>query len=319
MIKNSKASVLIAAAFALPASAFAQGQDGTRAERSLQVMTTLLPGMYDSVNQSYFDRRLKVSDAAAHERKALKITPLSSGDETFVFELIEMTGEDFATEGRQARLEFDVSDHPERFVSRAYLPDKSEAVPTYIEGCDIEWVLEAGQYQGSQGAHCSDEGYLLSGAKELFLSETALWVDYAGDTKSHYDLERARSFSCYVDVPGVGGGRDVPYKRYEIEEIHDKGGAAWVDLDDGSRVSVRLQNIRWPMNNEDGIFTRHSFVMYIGRMVDGDEEEVSYTWTIPQAPRIGMNLKWMLANCYMISNRDVEPYFITEPMVDLAR
>lgn len=312
-------TALVAMPFVAQTSA-AQGQDGTRAERNLQVMATLLPGTYDNANQAYFDRRLGLSESDKHDRRSVIIEPTTDGDTAYEFE-VSLSVDGAATPGETFHLVFDADDRRDTFISKAYANAASEADERqYLEGCDIIWRLEAGQYQGQQYGDCAHSHYPLHDAKEFLLSETALWIDFETDNKSHYDLERARPFSCYVDVPGVGGGRDIPYQRYEIEHIHDKGGVAWVTLDDGSEVSVRLQNIRWPMNNEEGIFTRHSFVMYIGKKVDGGEEqEISYTWTIPQAPRIGMNLKWMLANCYMISNRDVDPYFSVEPMVDLSR
>ena len=50
--------VLFAGLLALtPFAAFAQGQDGTPAERNLQIIAELLPGNYDNANQAYFDQR----------------------------------------------------------------------------------------------------------------------------------------------------------------------------------------------------------------------------------------------------------------------
>ncbi len=84
-------------------------------------------------------------------------------------------------------------------------------------------------------------------------------------------------------------------------------------LDYGSEIAIRLQNIRWPMNNLENIFTRHSFVIYINKR-EGDEiEEITYAWAAPDSQRIRVNLKWMLVNCFMINNENVTPFFKTEP------
>ena len=78
---------------------------------------------------------------------------------------------------------------------------------------------------------------------------------------------------------------------------------------EGRKFGLTLRNVRWPMNNEVGAFTRNSLVMYLIEKTDGGVEEIGYSWTEPRAERIGMNLKWLLVNCYMVSNRDVKPFF----------
>ncbi len=304
--------------------AFAQGQDGTPSERNIMIVDRMLPGYYDNANQAYFDRRLKKVDGAVHRRMGLTIERVEAenfSDRSFVaiFE-----GEDEADIApTRALLALEVDNKAEAVRMKTYLLGplpkkrlrKKDAV--YTEGCDILWREEAGQFRGvlETPGVCSVDGdtpphILIS---EYLLSEDALWLSVWQGNQSHFVLERARNFSCYVDVPGVGGGRDIPFKRYQIEKTHDKGGKSWITLDDGSELSVTLQNIHWPMNNEKDVFTRHSFVLYIGTRKDDEIKEVSYTWTEPNAQRIGINLKWMLANCYMLSNREVTPFFKDEP------
>jgi hypothetical protein len=74
-------------------------------------------------------------------------------------------------------------------------------------------------------------------------------------------------------------------------------------------AGITLRHVRWPMNNERGTFTRDSLV----RSVLEREAEAVRTpacgWTEPGAERIGLNLQWLLVNCYLISNRDVRPAF----------
>jgi len=129
----------------------------------------------------------------------------------------------------------------------------------------------------------------------------------------HFALDRARIFSCYIDLPGVGGGRDIPFKRYQISDVHDLGGEKWVTTDDGQEIGINLFRVMWTFNNLEGVFTRPSFVMYIKtKEEDNSVKEVSYAWTEPDAQRIGINLKWMLVNCYMVSNEDVVPFYKTD-------
>lgn len=307
------------ALMAAPSSASAQGQDGLPAERHLQILAEMLPGRYDNANQAYFDRRLKKPETAQHERSHISIRRVdagSFGDNTFLATL--SVGEGADTSGLIFSLDVDrtIEAVRMRIFRLDTIPEKRfrRKGSVYLEGCDIIWREEAGQFRGriETSDACVNDGE--TGLfEELLLSEDALWTNILSDGRGPVILERARQFSCYVDVPGVGGGRDIPFKRYRIEDMHDKGGKAWITLEDGSEVSVTLQNIKWPMNNEKDIFTRHSFVMYIGKKEDDESKEVGYTWTVPDAQRIGINLKWMLANCYMISNEDVTPYFKQEP------
>jgi len=154
-------------------------------------------------------------------------------------------------------------------------------------------------------------------ARDMMLSKDALWLSFSDQSKGsvddHFALDRARIFSCYIDLPGVGGGRDIPFKRYQISDVHDLGGEKWVTTDDGQEIGINLFRVMWTFNNLEGVFTRPSFVMYIKTKEEGNSvKEVSYAWTEPDAQRIGINLKWMLVNCYMVSNEDVVPFYKTD-------
>ena len=123
-----------------------------------------------------------------------------------------------------------------------------------------------------------------------------------------YQLHRVRPFKCYADIPGVGGGRDEPYDRYGEFELHDQGGSTWFTTKDGRELGISLLLVDWPINNYEGVFTRDSFVVYVSEKIDGERMEHGYAFTVPEADRIGINLKWMLVLCYMQSNRDATPY-----------
>ena len=168
--------------------------------------------------------------------------------------------------------------------------------------CDYAFLREAAQFRASP-LNCSDD---LPG--EIVLSDRQLWISLNGDAGSDYQLHRVRRFECYADIPGVGGGRDEPYDRYEGFHIHDQGGAAWFTSKEGRELGISLFLVDWPINNYEGIFTRDSFVIYVSERVDGERKELGYAFTVPEADRIGINLKWMLASCFMKSNRVETPY-----------
>ena len=94
--------------------------------------------------------------------------------------------------------------------------------------------------------------------------------------------------------------------------MHDQGAMHWFTTKDGQReLGINLRNVIWPMNNEVGAFTRNSLVLYVLERKDDQVTTHSYGWTQPQARRIGLNLQWLLVNCYQVSNRDVTPFFET--------
>ena len=143
---------------------------------------------------------------------------------------------------------------------------------------------------------------------ELYFDDDGNLVSGNPD-RAPYELTRGRRFDCYADIPGVSGGRDEPFDRYEINDLHDMGGLKWFEAKDGREFGVTLRNVEWPMNNEQGAFTRNSLVLYLLERKEDGVEELTYGWTEPGAQRIGINMKWMLVNCYMLSNRDVTPFF----------
>ena len=66
--------------------------------------------------------------------------------------------------------------------------------------------------------------------------------------------------------------------------------------------------VDWPMNNYKGAFARDSLVVYVSEETDEGRQELGYAFTVPEADRIGINLKWMLVNCFMQSNADTTPF-----------
>jgi hypothetical protein len=312
-IRFGFALFLTTSAMLIAGTAMAQGQDGTRGERNIQIISEMLPGAYDNANQAYFDRRLKEPEPKKHSRYHARVARVEAPAlGQHVFEYV-VTGSGDTESKFLYSLETDAI--PEVVRMKMFEINGGYETARHVKGCDLLWREEAGQFRAvSSTGKCQGKSDKPRPSGQI-LSQDALWMTFHEDSRSHYTLERVRNFSCYIDVPGVGGGRDIPYKRYEIADIHDKGGKAWVKMDDGMEVSISLQNIRWPMNNLENIFTRHSFVMYIGKKENGEEKEITYAWTIPKAQRIGVNLKWMLVNCFMINNEEVKPFFKEEPVL----
>jgi len=260
----------------------AQGQDSTTAERDILILAELLPGLYNNANQSYFDIRLKVDEDKRHAFVSREISRLENSNfEGFSF--LVLGGSD-SKKTPTAVISFNVDYEHNAVRMKTFSVDGVSNVKSarYAKGCDLLWRQEAGQFRGrANGMLCSKKADV---ARDMMLSKD--------EVDDHFALDRARIFSCYVDLPGVGGGRDIPFKRYQISDVHDLGGEKWVTTDDRQQIGINLFRVMWTFNNLKGVFTRPSFVVYIKTKEDGAEaKEISYAWAEPTAQRIGVNLK----------------------------
>lgn len=325
-----KTWIVGAACLLLAPAALAQGQDSTPAERNLRVMAELLPGHYDNINQNYFDQRRKLPDADRHVRMSTTITRVEApafGPYAFLW-VNRTTGADGERASwRLATLSADAS--AEDVVMRHYLRMEGEITAAELatlkpadlrrtEGCDYFFRRRADQFRGAQAEKACRfkwEGRDVYTANTIELAASSLWfVDHKFVAKTGeritgvasgepFWLERSRLFHCYVDIPGVGGGRDIPFKRWDNITLDDKGGSYWFTSNETPprELGIRLQNVTWHVLNEkNGYFNRNSLVLYaMEKLPDGSIKEHGYSFTDPTATRAGMNLKWMLINCAM--------------------
>ncbi len=261
---------------------FAQGMDSTPAERQLRILAEMLPGHYSNANQAYFDLRRKLPEAARHGKLEISIAPAAD---------YKGTGRAFSWQerGQQTRLVLTVTaDDPTGIHADFEL--RNGAAWQVDPARSLRIVRSAGSFSGRA-----------AGGGGMQVSARELWLDSGnGDP---YWLERSREFHCYADVPGVGGGRDIPFQRYDDISLHDQGGEHWFTTRDADQrqLGLRLLRVNWHVLNEaNGNFNRNSLVLYVSeRFADGSEKEHSYAFTDPDADRIGLNLKWMLVNCAM--------------------
>ncbi|MEO0574813.1 MAG: hypothetical protein AAF004_05070 [Pseudomonadota bacterium] len=281
---------------------FAQGQDSQPADRDLQVIATLLAGGFDNANQNYFDQRGKRD--VKHRRIHLKIDAVPTVGEMPMFTASGYWDNDPDTS--MGRYVFTLEPHYATSSVRMRVwstGETSDASRDNDSACSLFWRRDAEQFTATSDGPCAEPMF-----SSMVISEKHLWVTMANAEAGDYRLRRVRNFECYADIPGVGGGRDEPYERYDGFRIHDQGGAVWFDTKDGRRLGISLLLVDWPINNYEGIFTRDSFVIYVSEEDDDKTWEHGYAFTVPEADRVGINLKWMLASCFMKSNKFATPY-----------
>ncbi len=323
---------------AVPAMVFAQGQDSTMAERNLLIMNEILPGLYDNANQAYFDTRRGLEADDRHPRLRTEISRVDApafGDYAYLWVNTHTTAKGPKSSYRIATLS--AADSSDEVTMRHYFRMSGEITADELatltpedlrrtEGCDYFFKRRADHFRGSQREReCQFEwdGERVYTANTIEISNSDLWfVDhkYAVDTDERttgvdsgepFWLERARQFHCYADIPGVAGGRDIPFERYDGITIHDRGGLAFFDTreDTPRKIGVTLRRVTWHVNNEDnGNFNRDSLVLYVMELLsDGSYKTHSYAFTQPDAERIGMNMQWMLVNCAIVPRDEARP------------
>jgi len=320
-------------------AALAQGQDSTPGERNLRLLAALLPGAYDNANQHYFDKRRGLPEADRHPRIHTTITRIDApafGEHAFLWvNLVTAPDGSEKTSYRIASLSADGAD--DEVVMRQFLRMGGEITTDELatlepddlrrtEGCDYYFKRRADQFRGGQrdracrfdweGREVYTDNTIELSASSLFFHDHKVVVE-TGEritgvaSGEPFWLERARLFHCYVDMPGVGGGRAIPFERYDGITLHDKGGLHWFRTrEESSReIGILLQSVTWHVLNErGGNFNRDSLVLYaMEKLPDGSVKEHGYAFTEPSATRIGNNLKWMLVNCSMTPRDEATP------------
>ena len=321
---------------------FAQGQDSTPGQRNLLVIADLLPGEYDNANQAYFDGRRKLPDADRHARMHTSIARVDApafGSHVFLWKNTVTTPEGPRSSWRIATLEAGpgadevTMKHFLRMDGEIRADELATLQPAALrrtDGCDYFFKRRADHFRGLQRQRSclfDWEGQRVYTDNEIQVAPSSLWfVDHKYVVKTGrritgvasgepFWLERARVFHCYADVPGVGGGRDIPFERYDSILLHDKGAAYWFrtrptkNEPEMRELGLSLQAVTWHVLNENnGNFNRNSLVLYaMEKLPDGTVKEHGYAFTDATAERIGLNLKWMLLNCAVVPRDQARP------------
>jgi len=294
---------------------YAQGEDSTKYERNEMVISEFLPGIYSNYNQVYFNNRGKVPDEERHLRREIEIqeidTNIFSVKDTFVMANVfekPITKDDKETS--HAIINVEANNREKAVQLDIYKSNESYSLND-MDGspdCTVMMIRGAEEFYAREYSGDCDEMtnvYTLS-KKHLFVR---MGEDSGINTKEPYKLNEARPFQCYVDIPGVSGGRDLPYKRYEPFFIHDQGGTFEILTDHEKRNLVfRLVRVDWEINNHIGVFTRDVMVLYAEERTDDGYKINGYTFTEPDITRVGINFKWMLVSCFMESNKFATPF-----------
>ena len=280
------------------------------------------PGEYDNMEQVYFNENLNIPEEERHGRIHHIFTPVDLPNFPGSTFYIEQYQNNDPTDVYRQRIYSFEPDYEENAIKLTiYIPEDAEALLgahndlskldgldpaafTLYPGCEVYWRYQNGFYHGymKEGAcqvKSKRSGKILVVTDDLQLSPNSLWIRdeavfedgsyvYGNKAGIHHKNNRATPFTCWV----APQKKDGEYDFVNNLTLHDQGG--WIRLpetEEREQMAFRMRNVDWPIGNN-----RPSRVLYAYRGEDEDKA-VSYAWTSPDEPRIGINLRWVQISC----------------------
>lgn len=174
-------------------------------------------------------------------------------------------------------------------------------------GCEVYWRLNKSgdKFEGTMKPNaCKVFSQRLNKniiiTDDLFLTKDEIWInDQARDEQGnyvfgnkaniHHKLKRVRMFEGWTAVLKSGStemtGQDAPAEDWNGQRnltIHDQGGMVKIN----ERFSAQLAQL----THRNG-----TKVLTLKIIENASGKAVAYTWTNPEAERIGINLRWVQA------------------------
>lgn len=173
------------------------------------------------------------------------------------------------------------------------------------KGCEVYWRLNRNddKFEGSMKPNAcrvvsKRSGKTLIISDDLFLTKDEIWInDQAKDDQGnyvfgnkaniHHKLKRVKMFDGWTAVLKDGStemtGQDAPADDWDGQrdlEIYDQGGRIKIN----DKYSAELAQLNYKNGTK---------VLKLGVIENASGKTVAYTWTNPEAERIGINLRWI--------------------------
>mgnify|MGYP002713263316 CR=1 FL=1 len=199
----------------------------------------------------------------------------------------------------------------EAFIDAHLSPGKLEnlssddLVSLFGEGCSTVWRKQGDQFKGDiEKGQCIYDSKRHPGEKRLIHSSNILTPNsifsMEGGTKLdgsfvfgqkdgvYYHSRKAREFTCWAYIKHDDGSDNF----YKSLKTHDQGKKLYLgnQKDKENRTYIRLKQTIFPTGDWKDVFE-----LFVHK--NGEDKAVSYTWTNPDANRIGINLRWLQVGC----------------------
>jgi len=293
----------------------------SKLEKDLRLMMQWFEGRFDNFQQTVEEKETKTEFPHEHIHSIFARVNLPNIGENVFYVQQYMDGDAskiyrqrlyvFTANKKEKAVELKIYTFPdEKAVLNAHLDttklngltlDKLESP----KGCEVFWRLNQDKFEGSMKPNACQvvskrSGKTLIITDDLFLTKDEIWInDQAKDDKGnyvfgnkanvHHKLKRARTFEGWTAILKSGATdsatQDAPADAYAGQtklQIHDQG--ELVKIND--KYSVQLAQLTY----KTGIK-----VLKLGVIDNTSGKTVSYTWTNPEAERIGINLRWLQA------------------------
>lgn len=176
---------------------------------------------------------------------------------------------------------------------------------TTVSGCEVFWKLNETKdkfagYMKKDACKVASKrlGKTIIITDDLFLTKDEIWInDQAKDEQGnyvfgnkaniHHKLRRVRWFEGWTSILKTGettmATKDFAAEEYDGKTkivIHDQGGTVKIN----DTYSIQLAQLQ----HRSGLL-----VMTFKLIENAGGKAIAYTWTNPEAARIGINLRWM--------------------------
>jgi CpeT/CpcT family (DUF1001) len=275
-----------------------------------------LTGEFDNFQQVWQEKEDKIPDSLRHEHIHSIFSPaeIPALGQNLLFVKQYMDGDTnkiyrmrmyrFSTDKKEKAIRLDIftfkeekyylhANHNPLILKHLNLNDF-----TNTEGCAVFWKREKNTFIGYMKEKACNFVSKRSGKRiyimdSLQLTKEALWIrDEATDEngkyvfghlgKIHHKLMRCKPFKGWFAVQKEG--KEEKYEFVGNLRLHDQGWKQRVILPNGTVTpySIELSQV---------MYEKSIAVLKLAVYEEGKEKAIAYTWTNPEAERIGINLR----------------------------
>jgi hypothetical protein len=284
----------------------------------LKLMMQLFEGEFDNYAQAWEEKERKVEYPHEHIHSIFHRVNLPAIGQN-VFYVKQYTDGDpskiyrqrlynFTLDEREQAIRLDIYSFPEEKAATDAHLDQSKLASLTLDklratpGCEVYWKRNGEAFDGYMKPTCRVSSQRLGKTivitDDLKLTHNEIWIndqakDEAGNyvfgnkSGTHHKLQRVRWFEGWAVLRVAETGDDKKdYEAIRGLRLHDQGQMLPLIRPNGERTKYSLQISRL---TEQSTKTP---VMVFKLFEEGKPQAISYSWTQPDASRIGINLRW---------------------------
>ena len=263
--------------------AFYQKAESKQTADTLALFKTYFVGEFDNFQQCWQENtntdrhRVAIENKHRHLHSAMQATATPN---LFTITHFEEDDTSKILGKRSVKIEKDKTDNG---IIMQVFDEKDRTKP--IE--TVNWLLKDGVFTGQQDGLSNIWKLQKEG---LFILNDRL---FANASKEPYRMLRCRFFKGWIELAMDNVKKDSIY-HYANLRIHDQGGHAQLRMPDGTPVNYTVELTQL-------VFGKNLPIMKLAvyeipeKQLEYNSHSIAYTWTNPEAVRLGINLRKMLS------------------------